>query len=114
MRHRAKRHLRGHRDRRQNELRALATALVLYERIETTEARAKITKPFVEKIITKGRAGGLATIRNLRRDLPPNATRKILEVLGPRYKERAGGYTRILRSGQYKDGTKKVILELVK
>lgn len=114
MRHRKKRYLRGSHDRQKNELRALAAAAVLYERIETTAARAKIAKPKVEKMITKGKKGGLANFRLLRRDLPENAVKKIVEVLGPRYQGRAGGYTRIVNLGKYKDGTKKVILELVK
>lgn len=114
MRHRKKRHLRGSHDRQRKERRALAAAVVLYERIETTEARAKFIKPVVEKMITKGKAGGLGTIRLLRRDLPPNAVKKVVEVLGPRYKERNGGYSRILHVGKYRNGTKKVLLELVK
>lgn len=113
MRHRKKRHLRGDKDRRRKELRALAIALILYERIETTNARAKIAKSFVEKILTRGKKSGLATLRELRRDLPSNAAKKVLEVLSPRYQTRPGGYTRIIRSGIFKDGTKKVILELI-
>ncbi len=114
MRHRHKRHLRGGADRRRKELRALASALVLYERIETTGARARIAKSAVEKLITRGKNPGLATIRLLRRDLPRNAVKKITEVLSPRYQNRPGGYTRIWHAGKFKDGTAKVILELVK
>lgn len=114
MRHRKKRTLRGDKDRRRKELRALAAALVLYERIETTDARAKITRSFVEKLLTRGKKPGLVAIRALSRDLPRNAVKKVLEVLSPRYQTRPGGYTRIIRSGIYKDGTKKVLLEFVK
>src|SRR3989344_4836054 len=108
MRHRKKRKLRGDKDRRRKELRALATALILYERIQTTNARAKITKSFVEKIVTRGKKPGLPAIRHLRSDLPSNAVKKVLEVLSPRYQTRPGGYTRMIHSGIYKDGTKKV------
>ncbi|MBI4050490.1 MAG: 50S ribosomal protein L17 [Candidatus Doudnabacteria bacterium] len=114
MRHRKKRHLRGSPDRQKKELRALAAALILYERIQTTAARAKIARPVVEKMITAGKKSGVTTIRRLRRELPPNAVKKIMEVLGPRYAARSGGYTRILHAGRFKDGTKKVLLELVK
>lgn len=114
MRHRKKRHLRGSGDRRRKELRALCKAVILYERIETTHARARIARRAVEKMITLGKAGSLAARRALFADLPQNAVRKIFEVLSPRYKDRRGGYTRILRIGKFKDGTAKVILELLK
>lgn len=114
MRHRKKRHLRGDKDRRRSELRALVASVILHERIETTKARARITRPAVEKMITRGKTPGLTTIRILTRDLPRNAVKKITEVLGPRYQTRPGGYTRIIHAGKYKDGTQKVFLELVK
>ena len=114
MRHRKKRHLRGSHERQRKELRALAASLVLYERIETTQARARLARVAVEKMITRGKTPGLHTLRVLRRDLPANATKKIMEVLSPRYQARPGGYTRILHRGVFRDGTQKVILELVK
>ncbi len=114
MRHRKKRHLRGSHDRQKNELRALAASLVLYDRIQTTQARAKITRVKVEKMITVAKKPGIVTIRYLRRDLPLNAVKKMVEILGPRYRERAGGYTRILHVGKFKNGTKKVLLEFIK
>lgn len=113
MRHRKKRHLRGDKDRRRKELRALATALVLYEKIETTQARARLARSKVERLITRGKKLDLAARRAILRDLPQNATKKIFEVLAPRYQARAGGYCRIVHAGRYKDGTKKVLLELV-
>lgn len=114
MRHRKKRHLRGSHDRQKNELRSLLSSVILYERIETTQARAKIVKPAVEKMITRAKTASLATIRLLRKDLPINTVKKLVEVLGPRYLNRKGGYTRIIHTGVFKDGTKKVFLELVK
>src|SRR3989338_10661868 len=113
MRHRKKRHLRGSPDRQRKELRALATSLILYERIETTQARARLARVAVEKMITRGKKSGLHSIRLLRRDLSLNATKKVVEVLSPRYSARPGGYTRILRRGEFSDGTTKVILELL-
>ncbi|OGE76894.1 MAG: 50S ribosomal protein L17 [Candidatus Doudnabacteria bacterium RIFCSPHIGHO2_02_FULL_48_21] len=114
MRHRKKRHLRGDKDRRRKELRALATSVILHDRIETTKSRAKITKTAVEKMVTKGKKGGLTAIRLLRKDLPENAVKKVIEVFAPRFQSRPGGYTRILHAGKYKDGTDKVLLEFVK
>lgn len=113
MRHQKKRHLRGDRDRRRHELRALATALVLYEKIETTESRARLARSKVERLITRGKKLDLAARRALLRDLPRNATQKIFEVLAPRYQERHGGYTRIVHLGRFKDGTRRVLLELL-
>lgn len=113
MRHRKKRHLRGDKDRRRKELRALATALVLYEKIETTQARARLARSKVERLITRGKKLDLAARRAILRDLPQNATKKIFEVLAPRYQARPGGYSRIIHVGRYKDGTKKVLLELI-
>ena len=106
--------MRGSRDRRRKELRALCRALLLYERVETTAARARLAKSATEKMITRGKLGTLAARRALLRDLPENAVKKIFEVLVPRFRERHGGYARILHVGKYKDGTSKVILELVK
>ena len=114
MRHRKKRHLRGDKDRRRKELRALCTAVILYERITTTKARARITRSAVEKMVTRGKRGGLTATRILTKDLPRNAVKKILEVFAPRYQARNGGYTRIIHAGKYKDGTEKVLLEFIK
>ena len=65
-------------------------------------------------MITRGKKGGLAALRLLGRDLPRNAVKKVLEIYAPRFQDRAGGYTRIIHAGRYKDGTAKVFLEFVK
>lgn len=78
-------------------LRGLVTNLVLYEKINTTKAKAKATRPLVEKLITVGKRTDLAAKRYVAaRVYTEGARKKIFEVLGPRYKERHGGYTRIL------------------
>jgi large subunit ribosomal protein L17 len=96
-------------------LRNLAVSLVLYEKIKTTKAKAKAIKPIVERLITKGKENSLASRRSLLKYLyKENAVKKILEDLGPRYKERKGGYTRILNLKQRQgDGAEVVRLELV-
>lgn len=114
MRHRKKRHLRGSRDRRRKELAALVSALILYEGIETTQARARLARSAAEKMITRGKKQDLAARRLLLRSLPDNAVKKILEVLSPRFQTRPGGYARMIKIGKFKDGTPKVRLELVK
>lgn len=100
---------------RQALLRNLATSLIFYEKIKTTEAKAKALRPVVEKMISKGKKGTLHARRELLKDLYlENAVKKIMEELGPRYKERAGGYTRIVKLGHRQgDGAEMVQIEFV-
>ena len=96
-------------------LRDLATSVVVYEKIKTTEAKAKAVRPVVERLITKAKKGDLATRRMLlaffTTEQPVN---KLLEVIGPRYKDRHGGYTRITKLGHRQgDGADIAQIELV-
>ncbi len=96
-------------------LRNLATSVVLYEKVRTTKAKAKFVRPLVEKAITIGRVGTLASRRQLHTMFTlENAIKKIVEELGPKYKGRNGGYTRITplkrREG---DAAEMVMIELV-
>ena len=95
--------------------RSLAVSLVLYEKIKTTKAKAKAIKPIVEKLITKGKVDNITVRRNLLKYLyKESAVKKVLEELGPRYKERKGGYTRILNLKRRQgDGAEIVQIELV-
>lgn len=103
------------RDQRKALLKAEATALFLKEKIQTTEAKAKELAPFVEKQITKAKIGNLSAIRQLARYFSKKIIKKLFEEIGPRYKERKGGYTRIIKLGPRKsDGAKMAIIELVK
>src|SRR3972149_3838584 len=84
---------------RQAMLSNLAASVLLHEKVQTTEAKAKAVRPIVERLITKGKNNVLHTRRQLIKALPTiNAGKKILEVLGPKYKNRAGGYTRIVKA----------------
>lgn len=98
-------------------LRGLATSIIIYEKIETTETKAKAMKPFVEKLITTSKAGkdNLTARRKLLEILyHKKAVNKALEVLGPRYQDRPGGYTRITHLGNRQgDGAKMVKIEFV-
>lgn len=96
-------------------LRNLAASLIIYEKIQTTRAKAKALRPFVERLITKGKINTLHARRELLKHLYlENAVRKILEELGPRYKDRPGGYTRIVNIGRRQgDGAEIVQIELV-
>jgi large subunit ribosomal protein L17 len=113
MRHLKKKKIGKGRDHARKLIRTLAASAIVYEKIQTTEARAKVIKPVVEKLITKGKKDDLHNKRQIFAALPANAARKVIEVLGPRYKTRAGGYTRIIRVGKFKDGMPKVQLQLV-
>ncbi len=113
MRHRKKAKIGKGRDHARKLVRTLAASAIVYEKIQTTEARAKIARSLVEKLITKGKKEDLHNKRQIFAALPQNAARKVIEVLGPRYKSRAGGYTRIVRIGKAKDGMPRVMLELV-
>ncbi|MEK7105623.1 MAG: 50S ribosomal protein L17 [Patescibacteria group bacterium] len=97
-------------------LKGLALDVVLYEKVQTTEAKAKAIKPMVEKLVTRGKEATLHNRRELLRffgqqELP---VKKLLEVLAPRYKSRKGGYTRIVKMGPRKgDGAQMAQIEFV-
>ena len=97
-------------------LRGLATSVILYEHANTTLAKAKVVRPIVEKIITRGKTKSLANRRKLAEILTvESAVNKVIEELGPRYAKRAGGYTRIIRKGRrLGDAGEIVVFELVK
>jgi large subunit ribosomal protein L17 len=115
MRHHKKgRKLSRTRDQRQALLKILAAHLILQEKIVTTEAKAKELRPFVEKLITKSKKNNLSSVRYLARYLPEKARKKIIKQIGPRYQERDGGYTRIIKLGPRKtDGARMAVIELV-
>ncbi|BAQ09154.1 50S ribosomal protein L17 [Sporosarcina sp. FSL W7-1349] len=110
-------------------LRDLATDLIVHERIQTTEARAKEVRSVVEKMITLGKRGDLHARRQaaqfIRRELVTTedaegneqevfALQKLFDNVAPRYAERQGGYTRILKMGPRRgDGAPVVVIELV-
>lgn len=100
---------------RQALLRGLAESLILYEKIRTTKAKAKATRSMVERLITKAKKNTLAARRELASVLyTKNAVKKMFEVLGPRFKERAGGYTRItVVNNRLGDGAEEAVIEFV-
>ncbi|MFD1708083.1 50S ribosomal protein L17 [Siminovitchia sediminis] len=104
-------------------LRDLTTDLIISERIETTEARAKELRSVVEKMITLGKRGDLHARRQaaayIRKEVAnaeekQDALQKLFSDIAPRYAERQGGYTRIMKLGPRRgDGAPMVIIELV-
>ncbi len=99
---------------RQALMQTLAVALIEREKIKTTEAKAKDLRPYIEKLITKGRKQSLATIRALYSVLPIKSAKKLMSDISPRFKDRSGGYTRIRHmTRRTSDGAKMAIIELV-
>jgi large subunit ribosomal protein L17 len=93
----------------------LACSLIEHGRIKTTVAKAKAVKPFVEQMITLGRRGDLAARRNAASELrSQEIVKKLFEDVAPRFADRPGGYTRIVKIGpRYGDAAEMVYLELV-
>ena len=94
----------------------LCGQIVEHERIRTTEAKAKVVKPEVEKLITLAKRGDLHARRQVLARLGQNkfTVHKLFEEIAPRYSERDGGYTRILKLGPRRsDATEMVYIELV-
>ncbi len=96
-------------------LRGLTTSVILHERIQTTVTKAKAVRPQVERVITLAKRDTLHARRQAAAYLfEPAAVKKLFDSIGPRFAERAGGYTRIVRVGPRQgDGAETAILELL-
>ena len=93
----------------------LSNALIKHEQITTTLPKAKALRPFVEKIITLGKNGDLKSRRKAISILQDDKNiKKIFDIIADRYKERSGGYTRIVKIGnRFGDNAPTAIIELV-
>ncbi|MDG1287489.1 MAG: 50S ribosomal protein L17 [Rickettsiales bacterium] len=93
----------------------MASSLIKHEQIKTTLPKAKELKPIVEKLITLGKKGELHHRRQAVAQLADNAqAKKLFDVLAERYKDRQGGYVRVLKAGfRYGDNAPMAIIELV-
>jgi large subunit ribosomal protein L17 len=102
-------------DQRKAMLRNMVTSLIKEERITTTETRAKEVRSITEKMVTLAKRGDLAARRQVMEYVfDKAAVRKLFDTVGPRYEDRSGGYTRIIRIGHRQgDAAPMVILELV-
>ena len=96
-------------------LRNLVTSVIVEDRVVTTVAKAKAVRPHVEKMITLGKKGDLHSRRQALSFLQTDkAVTRLFETVAPRYKERQGGYLRIVRTGfQQGDGADKAFIELL-
>lgn len=115
------RHARGYRrlnrthEHRKALFANLAGSLIEHEQIRTTLPKAKELRPVVEKLVTLGKRGDLHARRMAAAQLKVDGqVKKLFDVLGPRYKARAGGYTRVLKAGfRYGDMAPMAIIEFV-
>ncbi len=109
------RHLGRNSSQRKALFRGLVTQVLQHERIETTEAKAKAVRSDVEKMIGYAKRGDVHARRlALRTVQDKKVVAKLFDKLGPRYKDRSGGYTRIIRLGpRHGDAAEMVLLELV-
>lgn len=96
-------------------LSGLASSLIKFEQIKTTLAKAKDLRPYVEKLVTVGKKGDLSARRQALSVLgSKDIVAKLISTLGERYKERPGGYTRIVKAGfRYGDMAPMAIIEFV-
>jgi large subunit ribosomal protein L17 len=93
----------------------MCVSLIKHEQIMTTLPKAKELRPVVEKLVTLGKKGDLAARRQAISEIRDAAmVKKLFEVLAPRYKERHGGYTRIMKAGfRYGDNAPRAVIEFV-
>ncbi len=94
---------------------SLASSLIHHERIDTTEAKAKELKSHMGKLVTIGKKQEVSALRRLMKKLPKDAAYKMYHVIAPRYEDRNGGYTRIIKHAKRRkqDGAKKATIEFV-
>lgn len=100
---------------RKSFVKILANNLIMKEKMETTEARAKEIRPVVERLITHAKKQNLASFRLLLSKLPKSAADKLYYEIAPRYKDRKGGYLRIMKSSarRRRDAVQKAVVEFV-
>ena len=93
----------------------MCAALIKHEQIETTLPKAKDLRPVIEKLVTLGKRGDLHARRQAIAQIRDVAmVKKLFEVIGPRYKDRNGGYTRVLKAGfRYGDSAPAAVIEFV-
>lgn len=102
-------------NKRASLLRSLAVSLVLKEKIKTTDAKAREIRPYVEKLVTRGKTGTEASMRIIASRLgSKEASKKLIKELSLKYKDKNGGYLRIVKlPARHSDGSKMAHIEFV-
>jgi len=114
--HNTKRKFGRTKNKRNALLNSLALNLIVREKIKTTEPKAKELRPFIEKLVTAAKKGDMATRKTVVEKLSnrKKEVKKLFEVIAPKYSDRKGGYTRVLKLGARKsDGAKMAQIEFV-
>jgi len=96
-------------------LNTLAVSLIQHGKIKTTKAKAKELRPFVEHLVTRGKHQDLQSIRHLIKFLPKDTAYRLYHEIAPRYADRNGGYTRIIKMAERRsnDGAEMATIEFV-
>lgn len=97
-------------------IRGLAVSLIEEGKIKTTEAKAKELRPFAERLVTYGKKATISSRRLAASALGepnPNVVKKLFEEIAPRYQERSGGYTRVIKAGRTPAGRDEAVIEFV-
>ncbi len=95
-------------------LNSLARSLILHQKIETTDAKARELRPFVEKLLTKSKTDTVSNRRAVTAKVGPGATKVIFGSLSKKYEDRKGGYTRIVKlDKRLSDGSKMAIISFI-
>ncbi len=91
---------------------ALATALIEHGRMKTTLAKAKSASSYIDKLVTKAKKADLPAQRAIRQEIGEKATKKLMTDIGPKFKDRSGGYTKVYRLGRRpSDGAEMALIE---
>lgn len=112
--HNANRKLSRVRKVRKALLNSLARSLVLHQKIETTEPKVKELRPFIEKLITKGKVGSIANRRAVGEKVGQKAAKILVDTISKKYADKKGGYTRIIKTQRrMSDGSKMAIISFI-
>ncbi|MBI2064141.1 MAG: 50S ribosomal protein L17 [Candidatus Yanofskybacteria bacterium] len=102
------------RAQRQALYKSLATAFIDHGKIKTTSAKARSLSSFADKLITTAKKNNLAARRELAETFHPKTVKKLVDEVAPRFADRKGGYTRVIRLGQRKsDGAEMSLIEFI-
>ncbi|MFZ5392163.1 MAG: 50S ribosomal protein L17 [Patescibacteria group bacterium] len=102
-------------DKREQMIKSLANSLVFYDKIETTVTKAKVLKSFMDRLVTKAKQGTLHDRRQIMRYLDNEiAVKKLMEVYGPKYKDRSSGFTRLTKTrNRVADNAPMILIEFI-
>ncbi len=102
------------RNQRKALLNTLAVSLIRDGKIKTTETKAKVLRPTIERLVTKAKVGDTSALRFVATKVGINSAKTLVSTIAPKYKSRNGGYTRIIKlNDRLSDGSKMALIEFV-